>query len=119
MLPVMAPALWTGMFHPLGLPVDITITELSQAGFAAMETSGTALEINSSGLSKSFAAVLPCPCVLQWADDFNLHYIFGSDAHTPECVGAGYEKAIETLTPHQRRGLVPFLDTVKKSGERP
>ena len=77
--------------------------------FAAMEGTGTILEVNSSGLKKPFASILPCPQVLQWADGFDLRYIFGSDTHTPERVGEGQQEILDVLSPRQRQALMPLF----------
>lgn len=78
-----------------------------------MAKTGTALEVNASGLRKRFASVLPGEEILQWADSIDsLTYIFGSDAHLPERVGDAYEETIAALSPAQRQKLVTFRDRV-------
>jgi histidinol-phosphatase (PHP family) len=96
---------WPGTYHPEHF------REQFLAIFAAMEATDTVLEVNSSGLCKSFSSVLPCPEVLQWAADFDLRYIFGSDAHTPDRVGEGRQTSLKMLLPRQRQALVPFLNS--------
>ena len=75
---------------------------------ARMEKRGVALEVNSSGLTKSFSSLLPCPEVLAWAEDFDLMYVFGSDAHDSDKVGFGYEKVLGALDRCQKEKLVTF-----------
>jgi len=78
--------------------------------FAVMEKRCIALEVNSSGLTKSFLSILPCPEVLVWARDFELMYVFGADAHEADKVGAGYEKVLSALDRGQQERLVTFRD---------
>ena len=75
---------------------------------AVMAKEGVCLEVNSSGLAKRFAEILPCPTILEWAADFDLHYTFGSDAHRVERVGAGYGEVMSALSHSQRARLVTF-----------
>jgi histidinol-phosphatase (PHP family) len=74
--------------------------------FQAMEKNGVCLEINSSSLRREINDLHPTSEILTWANDFNLKYTFGSDAHEAHLVGAGYNEAISALTASQRRKLV-------------
>ena len=74
--------------------------------FQAMETRGVCLEINSSSLRREINDLHPTLEILKWADDFDLNYTFGSDAHEAHLVGAGYQDAINALTESQRQKLV-------------
>ena len=84
-----------------------------------METGNTCLEVNSSGLLKSFAEVLPSPAILKWAAALDLRYTFGSDAHGVEHVGAGYDTAMALLQPSQRRRMVTFRRRKQCAYEQP
>ena len=75
-----------------------------------LENRNVCVEVNSSGLKKSFGQILPCPAILSWAKKFNLHYTFGSDAHMANHVGDGYHEALATMFKTQRRCLVTFRD---------
>ncbi len=75
---------------------------------ARMEKRGVALEVNSSGLTKSFSSLLPCSEVLDWAKAFDLMYLFGSDAHNAHDVGFGYEEVLGALDRCQKEKLVTF-----------
>jgi histidinol-phosphatase (PHP family) len=74
--------------------------------FQAMEENGVCLEINSSSLRREINDLHPTLEILTWANDFDLKYTFGSDAHEAYLVGAGYDEAISALTESQRRKLV-------------
>ncbi len=73
-----------------------------------MADKDVALEVNSSGMNKAFASLLPCPEVLTWARDFDLMYVFGSDAHDAHKVGFGYQDVRTALAPCQIERLVTF-----------
>ena len=93
---------WSGTYAPL--KHKDTFLKV----FTRMERRGVALEVNSSGLTKGFSSLLPCPQVLAWAKDFNLMYVFGSDAHKADNVGFGYEKVLGAVDRCQREKLVTF-----------
>ena len=78
--------------------------------FRAMEQRGVCLEINSSSLRREINDLHPTPEILTWANDFNLKYTFGSDAHEAHLVGAGYDDVINALTESQRENLVTHHD---------
>jgi histidinol-phosphatase (PHP family) len=78
--------------------------------FQAMEESGVCLEINSSSLRREFNDLHPTPEILTWANDFDLKYTFGSDAHEAHLVGAGYDEVIFALTNSQIKNLVTHHD---------
>ena len=73
-----------------------------------LEKKSVCVEINSSGLKKSFAQILPCPEILSWSEKFDLKYTFASDAHVSEHVGDGYDDAMEIMSESQRSRLVTF-----------
>ena len=56
--------------------------------FAAMVKNDVALELNTSGIRKSFASFLPCPKVWQWSLEYPLRRVYGSDAHQPEFIAS-------------------------------
>jgi histidinol-phosphatase (PHP family) len=76
--------------------------------FKEMEKRDIALEINTSGLRRSFQSLHPEPEILKWANDFDLNYTFGSDAHESRFVGFGFHKALRALTKLQQENLVSF-----------
>jgi len=96
--------IWSGNYVPL------KHKDAFRKVFTVMEKRGVAIEVNSSGLTKSFSSILPCPEVLVWARDFELMYVFGSDAHEADQVGAGYEEILSALDRNQKERLVTFRD---------
>ncbi len=65
------------------------------------------VEINTSGLHKpKVGAIHPDPLILDWAQDFPLMYIPGSDAHNPGQVAGHYDEAAVILN---ARGINQFV----------
>jgi len=56
---------------------------------------GMAIEINTSGLIHSIHEVYPGPDMLAWAAERGVGLVFGSDAHSPDRVGDGFEHALQ------------------------
>lgn len=59
--------------------------------FSEMVKHGTALEINTHLMGKSgdTSLIYPAAVIMETAKEFGLLYSYGSDAHTPDCVGDG------------------------------
>ena len=88
-------------------PARLKDTVLNVLGRLA--ASGMSLEVNSSGLRPTdIGEPYPCRGILAWAGNFELTYVFGSDAHPVERVGEGYEETMATLTARQRERLVTY-----------
>ncbi len=62
----------------------------------AAKTRGLKVEINTSGFAYRNDP-FPATAILQAAKDLNLHYILGSDAHTPEDVGRFFKETEQLL----------------------
>ncbi|MGA4645447.1 histidinol-phosphatase HisJ family protein [Limisphaera sp. 4302-co] len=62
--------------------------------FEAARCAGCAIEINTAGLRKPCAEIYPAPNLLRLACETGVELTFGSDAHAPEEVGAGWDEAI-------------------------
>ncbi len=54
---------------------------------------GMAIEINTAGLRKPVGEMYPAPAILVLAHERDIPITFGSDAHTPGDVGAGFAAA--------------------------
>ncbi len=67
--------------------------ERFRAVFEAMVKKHMSLELNTSGINKTFASFLPCAEVWRWSFDYPLARTFGSDAHKPELVGLAVAEA--------------------------
>lgn len=58
---------------------------------------GVAMEINTSGLNKSFPEMNPGPGMLSLMAERNIPVVIGSDSHTPTRVGEGFAEALEAM----------------------
>jgi len=56
--------------------------------------SGMAIEINTSGLIHEAKEMYPSKPLLEWAHEREIPITFGSDAHSPDRVGANFEEAV-------------------------
>lgn len=82
-------------YKPNAKVEDIAINALK-----AIKENDMVIELNSAGLRKPVKEIYPSEKLLQMAKDLNIDITFGSDAHTLEQVGFGYEevlKAAKTL----------------------
>ena len=68
--------------------------ELAMEGIAE---SGIAVEVSTAGLRKRVAELYPAPAFLAMALETGAPVALSSDAHRPEDVGMGYERALELL----------------------
>lgn len=55
---------------------------------------GVAVEINTSGLRKPVNEIYPSCEILKVYREYGIPVVFGSDAHTPDDVGADFDKAV-------------------------
>ena len=67
---------------------------MAQASFKAIKKSGMVLELNAAGLRKPVGEIYPSKALLEEAYALEIPITFGSDAHSPEQVGFGYEEAV-------------------------
>ncbi len=92
--------------------------ELELSALKAIASSGIAMELNASGLSKPCAEMFPAEHVLQQAFTLGIPLTLGSDAHDPAKLGDGLQEA-RSLLWHtgfrevavfegRRRSSVPF-----------
>jgi histidinol-phosphatase (PHP family) len=56
--------------------------------------SGMSIEINTSGLIHEAKEIYPSPEILSWACEREIPIVFGSDAHSPDRVGANFKEAV-------------------------
>ncbi len=68
--------------------------DLAMEGIAE---SGIAVEVSTAGLRKKAGEIYPAPAFLEMALDAGAKVALSSDAHRPQDVGAGYERALELL----------------------
>ena len=70
------------------------LREFALPALDRLAAAGMALEINTSGLNHACQSCYPSLAILSWACARNVGLVFGSDSHTPERVGAGFEHAV-------------------------
>jgi histidinol-phosphatase (PHP family) len=78
------------------LPDRAIIPPLEEA-IRALADSGVAIELNTSGWRKECAECYPRAEVLARCHHWGVPVTFGSDAHDPHLVGAGYAEAVRLL----------------------
>lgn len=135
----LAMAAETGLFDALAHPDLVKLVEPAQwnldrlldficACLDRIAITGTAMELNTSGLHKPVAEMNPARPILVEMVRRNIPVVLGADAHIPERVGENFEEALQMLqdvgythvdlflnrTPHQididtaRRSLRPI-----------
>ena len=70
------------------------LRELALPALDRLAAAGMALEINTSGLNHPPKACYPSESILTWARERGIGLVFGSDSHSPERVGAGFDVAL-------------------------
>jgi histidinol-phosphatase (PHP family) len=63
----------------------------------AIAESGIAVEVSTAGLRKRAQEIYPAPAFLEMCVEAGASFALSSDAHRPEDVGAGYDRALELL----------------------
>ncbi len=63
----------------------------------AIAESGIAVEVSTAGLRKPVGEIYPAPAFAEMCAEAGAVFALSSDAHLPEQVGFGYERAIEFL----------------------
>jgi histidinol-phosphatase (PHP family) len=64
----------------------------------AIAESGIAVEVSTAGLRKPVGELYPSPAFAEMCVEAGASFSLSSDAHLPEQVGFGYERALEFLT---------------------
>lgn len=76
---------------------------------------GTAMELNTSGLQKNLPEMNPGPEQLRMMCERNIPVVIGADAHRPQRVGANYADALLLLQTAGYREVSWFLDRKRHS----
>lgn len=63
----------------------------------AIAETGIAVEVSTAGLRKPVGEIYPSPAFAEMCVEAGASFALSSDAHTPQQVGFGYEKALEFL----------------------
>ncbi|MEX2581580.1 MAG: histidinol-phosphatase [Verrucomicrobiales bacterium] len=82
-------------------PDDWEFNRIRPAVEAALDriaASGVAMELNTSGLNKTFPEMNPGPEMLSLMAERNIPVVVGSDSHTPARVGDNFLTALEELS---------------------
>ncbi len=98
----------TGLFDALAHPDLVKLVESKQWKLARLmdticacldriATTGTAMELNTSGLYKSVPEMNPARPILAEMHQRNIPVVLGADAHKPERVADDFEDALEML----------------------
>jgi histidinol-phosphatase (PHP family) len=69
---------------------------------------GVAVEVSTAGLRKPVGEMYPAPAFLEMCVDAGVPVALSSDAHTPQDVGADYDRALEMLERMGVRELCAF-----------
>jgi histidinol-phosphatase (PHP family) len=70
------------------------IRVLAKDALQEIKSSGMILEINSAGLRKPIGEAYPSKSILELAYEMDIPITFGSDAHSVEQVGFGYDEVL-------------------------
>ncbi|MBW1817776.1 MAG: histidinol-phosphatase HisJ family protein, partial [Deltaproteobacteria bacterium] len=76
-------------------PPDRTLEEMAKPALDKIAGAGMGIEINTAGLRKPVGEIYPSALLLTLARERDIPVCFGSDAHSPEEVGAGFLEAAE------------------------
>jgi histidinol-phosphatase (PHP family) len=80
-----------------------------------IKQSGMALEINSAGLRKTIKEQYPSFELLKLAYELDIPITFGSDAHSIEQIGFGYNEVIKMAKDVGYTKCVSFENKIQKS----
>ncbi len=105
----LAMAAETGLFDTIAHPDLVKIVEPSEWNPDRMmdvirrcldriAAAGTAMESNTSGLTKALAEMSPGTAILEEMHKRNIPVVIGSDAHGPQRVAGAFEDALDTLS---------------------
>ncbi len=73
---------------------DPVLKELAQPALDKIADANMAIELNTAGLRKPSREIYPSRLLLELAHDRDIPVAFGSDAHTPDEVGADFDQAV-------------------------
>ncbi len=76
-------------------PKDKDLRKIVQPALDRIARAGMGIELNTSGLKKPVAEIYPSPLILSLAFKRDIPICFGSDAHSPEDVGSGFDFALK------------------------
>jgi len=115
----------TGLFHALAHPDLVKNNFPDEWNYSGISTfvrtsldriakTGIAMELNTSGLQKTYPEMNPGVEMLKDMAERGIPVVLGSDAHTPERVGANFKDACEMLTEAGYERLSYFINGERK-----
>lgn len=101
------------MAHPdlvkkFGFRLEQDLTPLYEKTARAFKKAGVCVEVNSAGLRYPAREIYPAPAMLAIFNRHGIPVTFGSDAHTPEQVGAGLDEALQLARTAGYREIAMF-----------
>lgn len=84
------------------------------AALDAIAETGTAMELNTSGVNKNIAEMNPGPDILNAMHERSIPVVVGADAHVPERVADGYLDAYDLLEEAGYTHVSLFLDRQRR-----
>ena len=75
---------------------------------------GTAMELNTSGLNKKIRQMNPAPEILRAMSARGIRVVIGADAHVPERVGADFDDALDLLSECGYEEISFFVDRKRR-----
>jgi len=76
-------------------PSDKVLEEMVKPVLDRIAGAGMGIELNTRGLRKPVGEIYPSPFILSHAREREIPICFGSDAHSPEEVGVGFDRALK------------------------
>ena len=111
----------TGLFDTIAHPDLVKLVEPSEWKVEVLmdhicrcldriAATGTAMEVNTSGLNKIVPEINPCRPILEEIFERDIPVVLGADAHQPERTAAAFEIAMDLLTEIGFTHINIFLD---------
>jgi histidinol-phosphatase (PHP family) len=76
-------------------PLDKDLKEMVGPALDRIAGAGMGIELNTSGLRRPVGEIYPSPLVVSMAREREIPICFGSDAHAPDEIGAGFGLALD------------------------
>ena len=76
-------------------PSDTALKEIVKPVLDRISGAGMGIELNTRGLRKPVGEIYPSPFILSLAREREIPICFGSDSHSPDEVGVGFDRALK------------------------
>lgn len=100
--------------HPQRRTPEGDLRRYYEPAVEGIAEAGIAVEVSTAGLRKPHGELYPARAFLEMCVDAGIPVALSSDAHRPEDVGAGYERALEELDAVGVRELCVFEGRVRR-----